>query len=338
MLQPKVSIVTSSFNRGDIIGETAESIFAQEYENWEWCIVDDHSTNNTLDIIKGIADGNDKISYHTRTGEKRGANVCRNQGADATDGKYLFFLDDDDLIEPFTLKQRVQALESNSELDFGLFPSLLFRKTPHDMNRRWNIEKPVADLTRQLYRDPVCQAGGMLITRDAFYSFGKLDENLLLWQDIDLFFRLYAHGYKYKKFFDLKPDLHIRHADNSLSRGNYYNEGKTMSRLTVVRNVMRELKETGNTGYLKDVDNMLVDVYYSLLMIRHPEEAISLLNKGVEFGVINKEQYKSLKKLKSIHAFKLYKLPYGKKMIQDTLKPYERENTVGEMPYEEGKK
>ena len=257
MTNPKVSIITSSYNRGDIIGETAESIFNQEYDNWDWCIVDDHSTNDTFEVIEKMAQGNDRITCFQRTGEKRGANVCRNQGADSTDGEYLLFLDDDDLIAPFALKQRVQSLMSNPDLDFGLFPSLLFEKDPFDMNVRWNIDKPISDITRQLNRDPVCQAGGLLITRDAFNRFGKFDTSLLLWQDIDLFFRLFVQGMRYKKFFELEPDLYIRHAPNSLSRGDFYNKGKLMSRLRVVKTVISTLQDTGKTNFLKDVDSML---------------------------------------------------------------------------------
>ena len=54
-MNDKVAIITPSFNRGYIIGETAESVFAQSHENWEWIIVDDGSTDYSWDLIQSYA-------------------------------------------------------------------------------------------------------------------------------------------------------------------------------------------------------------------------------------------------------------------------------------------
>ena len=53
-----VSIITPSFNRADIIHETAQSIFNQTYDNWEWIIVDDGSTDLSWSIIENL-----KVQY-----------------------------------------------------------------------------------------------------------------------------------------------------------------------------------------------------------------------------------------------------------------------------------
>lgn len=54
-MNDKVAIITPSFNRGYIIGETAESVFSQSHENWEWIIVDDGSTDDSWDLIQSYA-------------------------------------------------------------------------------------------------------------------------------------------------------------------------------------------------------------------------------------------------------------------------------------------
>ena len=54
-MMDKVALITPSFNRGYIIGETAESIFAQTHENWEWVIVDDGSTDDSWERIQAYA-------------------------------------------------------------------------------------------------------------------------------------------------------------------------------------------------------------------------------------------------------------------------------------------
>ena len=86
MREPIVSIITSSFNRGHIIGETAQSIFNQDCDSWEWCIVDDHSTDNTYDVIQEIASKDKRVKCFQRKGDKKGANYCRNQAVEATTG------------------------------------------------------------------------------------------------------------------------------------------------------------------------------------------------------------------------------------------------------------
>lgn len=333
MNQSKVSIITSSYNRGDIIGETAKSILDQEYTNWEWCIVDDHSTNNTMDMIKDIAAKDSRIKYFSRKGDIRGANNCRNQGADATDGEYLLFLDDDDLLEPFTIKQRVNALQANPLLDFGLFPSLLFQHTPYDMNVRWNIDKPIPDIVRQFNQDPICQAGGLFIKRHAFYKMGMFDATLLIWQDFDLYFKLYIQGLKYQKFFNLPHDLHIRHAEKSLSRSDFFSYGKQQSRMKVVKSAVKLLKENGLDEYVRNSRGMMAEVYTALLRTHKNTDASDMLTWALDNGVISKAEYRLLLRLKYIYLLRLDRVKFGQTIISDTLKPYSAERTIGVIPY-----
>lgn len=333
MTGPKISIITSSFNRGEIIGETAKSIFNQEYTNWEWCIVDDHSTNNTLDVIKDIASTDSRIKYFSRKGDIRGANNCRNQGADATDGEYLVFLDDDDLLEPFALKQRLESLQKNPELDFGLFPSLLFHTTPYDMNIRWNIDKPIPDIIRQFNQDPACQAGGLFIKREAFYKMGMFDATLLLWQDFDLYFKLYIQGFKYQKFFNLPHDLHIRHAQNSLSRSDFFSYGKQMSRIKVIKNAVKMLKENKMDEFVHHANCMLAEIYTALLRTHKRADASDILKWAHANGVIDNVEHRALHRLSYVYLFRLNKFKYGQDIIADTLRPYHRERSVGTVNY-----
>ena len=53
-MSDKVALITPSFNRAYIIGETAESIFAQSHENWEWVIVDDGSTESNREALRQV--------------------------------------------------------------------------------------------------------------------------------------------------------------------------------------------------------------------------------------------------------------------------------------------
>ena len=84
-MNDKVAIITPSFNRGYIIGETAESVFAQSHENWEWIIVDDGSTDDSWDLIQSYARRDSRVKAIQRDRGPKGACTCRNIAIAHTD-------------------------------------------------------------------------------------------------------------------------------------------------------------------------------------------------------------------------------------------------------------
>lgn len=330
---PLVTVVTSSYNRGDVIHETAKSIFNQTYTNWEWYIVDDGSTDDTFGILEELASSNKNVYAMRRTGPAKGANACRNQGADAGKGEYILFLDDDDLLSEFAIEQRVKSLVGNPKLDFGIYPSLMFEKEPYDLNKLWNVEKDIPDVVRQFNRDPLCQLGGILITREAFNRIGKLDASLQLWQDIDFFLRLYIYRFKYKTFFNLPPDLHIRVTHNSLSRGNFLRVDKQYSRVTVVKNAVELLRTTQQEDLIQHAKSMFAEVYIALLRIKHYRYAKELLEWGYQNDVITKGEQNKMGMLSYVYILKLNRLSIGRNVVESFSRKYAKESTVSTVPY-----
>ena len=104
-----ISIITPSFNRADIIHETAQSIFNQTYPYWEWVIVDDGSTDNSWEVINEFAAKDPRVKIYKRDREPKGACSCRNIAIERSTGSYLLFLDSDDLLASFCLEQRINA-------------------------------------------------------------------------------------------------------------------------------------------------------------------------------------------------------------------------------------
>ncbi len=116
-----VSIITPNFNSHQYIVETYHSLLAQTYSNWEWLVVDDGSTDNSPELIKQLALSDHRIKFYVRDSENKGASVCRNLGIKKSMGDYIIFLDADDLLAPYCLKQRIRCLLQNPELDFAVF-------------------------------------------------------------------------------------------------------------------------------------------------------------------------------------------------------------------------
>ncbi len=104
-----VSIITPTYNAAEYIRETIRSVQAQTYTNWELIIVDDCSTDNTEDIVKEYL-VDERIRY-VKTAENSGAAKTRNTGIRLSKGKWIAFLDSDDLWEENKLSKHIDFMQ-----------------------------------------------------------------------------------------------------------------------------------------------------------------------------------------------------------------------------------
>lgn len=91
-----VSIITASYNSAEWIGKTIESVIAQSYPNWELLITDDGSHDSTVEVVNSYIEKDSRIKLF-RLNENQGAGVARNNSISKSSGKYLAFLDSDDM-------------------------------------------------------------------------------------------------------------------------------------------------------------------------------------------------------------------------------------------------
>src|SRR4051812_10244156 len=81
-----VSIITPSYNRANLVTETAESILAQTYPHWEWMIVDDGSTDNSWEVLQELSRKDSRIKIFQRDRGPKGVCVCRNIAVEKSTG------------------------------------------------------------------------------------------------------------------------------------------------------------------------------------------------------------------------------------------------------------
>lgn len=106
-----VSVIMPSYNTGKFIEKSVESVLSQTYENWELIIVDDCSTDNTDDVLKPyLSDA--RIKYF-KNDRNCGAAVSRNYALQKAKGKWIAFLDSDDLWTPNKLREQIGFMERN---------------------------------------------------------------------------------------------------------------------------------------------------------------------------------------------------------------------------------
>lgn len=103
-----VSVIMPCYNAAAYIGETIESVLAQTYTNWELLIVDDHSTDDSLSVIARYDDPRIRV---LSTAENSGAAVARNVAIEAAQGRFMAFLDSDDLWHPEKLSEQLAFMQ-----------------------------------------------------------------------------------------------------------------------------------------------------------------------------------------------------------------------------------
>ena len=113
MEKPLVSIIVPCYQQGIYVSETLESILSQTYENWECIVVDDGSTDNSVEIVSEYVNRDNRIKLICQ--QNRGVSVARNNAISHSKGKYILPLDADDIIAPSYLEKAVKVMEDNPE-------------------------------------------------------------------------------------------------------------------------------------------------------------------------------------------------------------------------------
>jgi glycosyltransferase involved in cell wall biosynthesis len=108
-----ISIITAAYNCAAYIGDTIRSVQNQTTGNWEMIIIDDNSTDNTLAIIKAEAAADSRIRYLVNIANL-GPAKTRNRGIELATGKYLAFLDGDDLWLPDFIEVSMSFMETHN--------------------------------------------------------------------------------------------------------------------------------------------------------------------------------------------------------------------------------
>jgi glycosyltransferase involved in cell wall biosynthesis len=103
------SVIIPAYNGAQYLGEAIQSVLNQTYSHFELIVVDDASTDQTVDVLKQFSDTRLKYYIHPRN---MGADNARKTGLDASSGEYIFLLDQDDLFHQKKLQKHVEFLET----------------------------------------------------------------------------------------------------------------------------------------------------------------------------------------------------------------------------------
>lgn len=168
MSSPKVSILTTVYNREKYIAECIESVLDSSYQDWELILVDDQSTDASVAIAQIYANKDARI--HVYVNEKNlGDYPNRNQAASYAKGKYIKYLDADDLIYPHGLEIMVQSMEQFPDCALGISQEVAEDLKPYPF-----VMTPKETFQREFLQRGVLGLGptGTILRRDAFEKIG----------------------------------------------------------------------------------------------------------------------------------------------------------------------
>lgn len=181
------SLIIPTFNRADLIGRTLESVFAQTRLPDEIIVVDDGSTDGTLDLLASYGS---KICVMTQA--NRGPGAARNLGVRHATGDYVVFLDSDDLWFPWTLATYARVIEEHGSPAFVSGKLFLFRNSiePLQITQAPLREHLFTDYFASSHCGVHCSAGQAVIRRDIYLDSGGFVEEKINAEDHDLVMRL----------------------------------------------------------------------------------------------------------------------------------------------------
>ena len=272
-----VSIIMPAYNSSRWISDSIQSVFEQNYVQWELLIVDDGSTDNTKNIVKDFL--NDKrIKYFYQ--DNYGPAVARNLGISKASGKYLAFLDSDDLWKPNKLELQLNYLKNNPDCclihtNYSTFESNTqnskpFRQTPWfsnwDENERLLMFDTIGTLTVFTKTQLIKNLGGF---RNDFHGT----------EDWDLWIRVSKEG-KISKLHDntayyrIHPegisqsfDKHLIELDKVYNQHVF--ESKIHNKIKYAANSVYSFRKAKkyfiNKNYLYFIKNLFFAIYYWLI-------------------------------------------------------------------------
>ena len=258
---PLVTIVVPVYNYGRFIGQTFESLQAQTYQRWECCVADDGSTDDTGEVVARYMRKDSRIKYVRQ--ENQGTAIARNSGLRLGAGKYVQFLDADDLLEERKLEQQVAYLEEHPEVDI-VYGSMRYFKAdnPEERlfslspdNRPWMPE--ISGASREVLRAMVehcfMVVNAPLVRRSLIDAVGELD-NFYSVEDWDYWVRCAAHGARFQ-FADLPGTLALVRFHPGSTTTNTERVRKSAARLR------RKFDKTIEDAEVRALNRRLISLY-----------------------------------------------------------------------------
>ncbi len=205
-----ISVIIPVFNGEKTIRETINSILNQTFQDIEVIIINDGSTDATLEIIESISDSRIKIFSYPNAG----LSASRNRGISLAKKEYISFIDADDLWTPDKLESQWQALQSNPQAAVAYSWTDYIDESSKFLKSGRRVKVNGDAFSKLLVANFLENGSNPLIEKTALDKVGGFDESLFAAEDKDMWLRLAAN---YDFVCVEKPQILYRTSTNSMS-------------------------------------------------------------------------------------------------------------------------
>ncbi len=252
----KISVIIPMYNSQDYIGQCLRSVISQTYRNLEILVIDDGSTDKSVEICQSYCQKDKRIRLLLQ--EHGGVSVARNRGLDTAKGAYLFFLDSDDMIHPYLLEELIShARQNQTKFLFckykrgdgtqteEIFPEASMAAEKRG-KRKWEEARVGEDVVwfYKRYARELLGIGGKLISRELIGAI-RFDESLKRGEDTRFLHELLSKNLRIGWY--MEPWYYYRMRADSLSHSKRQIEGEGYL-VTYIR--VRDMEfESGRFGF-----------------------------------------------------------------------------------------
>ena len=298
------SVVISVYNKADYIENTLKSVVNQSFDDFEVIVVNDGSSDNSLEIINSIND--DRISVITT--ENLGASMARNKGIEESNSDFIALLDGDDYWDKDYLKTIYEAISifpNQKVFSVAIAQKYKNKIVPVDYSFNQTETFRIHNFFESSKKYSLLSSSSVVFHKAIIKQTGKFDPNIVSGQDTDLWIRFGLH---YDIVFINKQLVTYTHNTNSLSNTTF--------------NLSQKPKFDNYLTYEKD--NPILKAYldknrYSMAILskfQNDKKSFEFYLNNIDFKNLNTKQklllksplwfLKLLQKVKSIKGEKIY--------------------------------
>jgi glycosyltransferase involved in cell wall biosynthesis len=183
-IKPQVSVIIPTYNRVWVIKEAIDSVLAQDYTEFELIVVDDGSTDHTSDVLDAYGNVIKVLSQ-----KNKGVSAARNRGIAEATGKFIAFLDSDDLWHPQKLSAQINFFNQTPDALICQTEEVWIRNGLR-VNPKERHKKPSGMIFKPSLKLCLVSPSAVMIQRNLFDRVGAFDETLPACEDYDLWLRI----------------------------------------------------------------------------------------------------------------------------------------------------
>jgi glycosyltransferase involved in cell wall biosynthesis len=197
---PFISVIIPLYNKEKTISDTLDSLLKQSFKDFDVIIIDDGSTDESVNIVSEFKDKRIRLIRKNNGG----VSSARNMGLLMSKGEYIFFLDADDFVKPNCFSVYYELSKKYTDIkifttNFSIKDKVNIESNYCKRETEGIVENPFKEI---LHRKIYLRTGNLLINKNCFNDVGYFDECLSKYEDLDIIFRILE---KYKVVYS--PDV-----------------------------------------------------------------------------------------------------------------------------------